>query len=236
LGIYTLLVGGDDFAGARFLAPWLPVLLALAGLTPQWLGWRAQRGRYALSLAVLLIVVVGLAGYNFLAGPGNELYFLRAALRLRSLTQPETRIAHVWAGVGPYFSERPAVDLLGKNDAEIARRAIFPGSYKPGHNKFDFEYSLGPLRPDLVISPLHPTWLEQAGDAARYAQGDDAYLGQLYLSPVFQADYAPTLLIVEDVAVFVRAGSSLQRLMTGRCEAVTNPARLALGLRRVCWP
>ena len=70
----------------------------------------------------------------------------------------------VWAGILPYFSEREAVDLLGKNDRRIARGpnhfsknpivpffASAPVPYLwPGHTKHDYHYSIETLLPDIV--------------------------------------------------------------------------------------
>ena len=49
------------------------------------------------------------------------------------------------------------VDLLGKSDRRIARSAPrrVPGSnlesFFPGHDKWDLEYSVGKLRPDILF-------------------------------------------------------------------------------------
>src|SRR5262249_52739334 len=61
---------------------------------------------------------------------------------------PDARIAVYWAGAPPYYAQRPSIDLLGKNDARIAREPA-RNAY-PGHNKRDYAYSIGWLRPDVV--------------------------------------------------------------------------------------
>jgi hypothetical protein len=55
----------------------------------------------------------------------------------------------------PYFAHRPAIDLLGKNDRRIAR---LPGRHSlvPGHDKWDYGYSIGELRPDVVVGLWRP--------------------------------------------------------------------------------
>jgi hypothetical protein len=67
-------------------------------------------------------------------------------------------IAVVRAGTIPYFSDRPAIDLLGKNDLHIAREAstVPPGRarfvyFRPGHMKFDYRYSIEQQAPDVVV-------------------------------------------------------------------------------------
>jgi hypothetical protein len=74
---------------------------------------------------------------------------VRKALAIRAASPPEARVAVVWAGAIPYFSRRPAIDLFGKSDPVIAHLAPGP-VFLPGHDKWDFEYSIGRLRPDLV--------------------------------------------------------------------------------------
>lgn len=88
---------------------------------------------------------------------GNKEY-VRIALDLQEITTPDATIAVVTAGAIPYFSERPAIDLLGKNDAVIARvKPRSTGSpfdlekFRPGHNKWDYDYSIGQLKPDVVV-------------------------------------------------------------------------------------
>jgi hypothetical protein len=68
------------------------------------------------------------------------------------------------AGTVPYYSGRPAIDFLGKSDPRIARLApdlsdywspgvvlqpsrTTPKIVRPGHNKYDLEYSIKELKP-----------------------------------------------------------------------------------------
>jgi arabinofuranosyltransferase len=75
---------------------------------------------------------------------------------LRSITTPRARIAFVTAGAPAYYSERRAIDLLGKNDRIIAESAPH-GSFVPGHSKWDYSYSIGKLRPDVIAQLWRPT-------------------------------------------------------------------------------
>lgn len=84
---------------------------------------------------------------------------VRTALMVRELTTQEAKVAVVWAGILPYFAERHAVDLLGKNDKVIARKPMRVSAglsrfkdFYPGHLKWDYAYSIGELRPDVIIS------------------------------------------------------------------------------------
>ena len=76
------------------------------------------------------------------------------ALKIKDITSPDAKIAVGWAGAPPYFSDRFSIDLLGKNDALIARQKAkggWDGLFDPGHNKYDWRYSIGKLQPDLVL-------------------------------------------------------------------------------------
>jgi len=234
--VYALWVGGDDFSGARFLAPWLPALLALAFLAPAWLAAK-RKGWYLLSLMAIWLAVVGLAGFDFTAGVSLEAQMVRVGLGLQRLTAADSRVAIFPAGALPYFAERPAVDLLGKNDAYIASLPAHAGIGKPGHNKFDFDYSLGVLEPDVIVSVVPPDWMADPLRRRQLLQGEHAAQGQLYLSPIFQSRYASWLSVVEGMAVFVRDDSPEQaRLMSGHCWPVTDAAWSAFGLETLCQP
>ena len=90
------------------------------------------------------------------------------ALQVRSLTNAEAKIAVVWAGALPYFMDRTAIDMLGRNDRTIAHEPMrLPptGSnmlerikfFYPGHLKYDYAYSIGRLKPDVVTQVwVHP--------------------------------------------------------------------------------
>jgi len=80
------------------------------------------------------------------------------ALLIKRITTSDARIAVTWAGAIPYFSERYTVDILGKTDKTIARLKMRRDrglkkytQFVPGHMKFDYEYSLGELKPDAVL-------------------------------------------------------------------------------------
>ncbi len=83
--------------------------------------------------------------------------YARMGFALRNVTTGNAVIAVVTAGNIPYFSGRRSVDLLGKNDPVIARgpahinSSLFePGNWRPGHNKWNYAYSIGELQPDVV--------------------------------------------------------------------------------------
>jgi hypothetical protein len=78
---------------------------------------------------------------------------------LRRVTTPEASMTLARAGTIPYFSDRIGIDLLGKNDTHIAHEPMRRSSsglralieFRPGHMKYDYAYSIGERRPDLVL-------------------------------------------------------------------------------------
>jgi len=86
----------------------------------------------------------------------DEAHYSRLGILLTATTSKETRLAVVAAGATPYFSMRPSEDMLGKNDATIAKGSPV-GVFSPGHDKWDYQYTLGVRRPDIMIERLDTT-------------------------------------------------------------------------------
>jgi len=95
---------------------------------------------------------------------------VQQALLLEALTTPDATIALAGVGIVPYFAERTYIDLLGKTDPVIARlpmdQTIIP-EFKPGHMKWDYAYSIGTLKPDVVLE----LWVKPE-DAGPYLDAD----------------------------------------------------------------
>jgi arabinofuranosyltransferase len=92
-------------------------------------------------------------------------------LALKDVTTADATVAVVTAGNVPYFSERASIDLLGKIDPVIAagpariNSSLFqPGNYRPGHNKWNYAYSIGELQPDVVAQ----IWDDTQDEVAPY--------------------------------------------------------------------
>jgi arabinofuranosyltransferase len=127
------------------------LVLAIGRLRP---GAAGAGAALAIALAALVLVQVdhkpaGDWVRDNAVGINLDAYFARVGVLLREGTRPGTRIAVVPAGNTPYFADRPAIDMLGKMDRVIARRPP-RGPLKPGHNKWDYGYSIGRLRPDVI--------------------------------------------------------------------------------------
>ncbi|HYN88317.1 MAG TPA: hypothetical protein VER55_07295, partial [Ardenticatenaceae bacterium] len=139
------------------------------------------------SVAILLVALVN---FNAINGPRSlwewllinrtlnvepNAKYVRIGLLLREITSPRASVAVVWAGATPYFSERYAIDLLGKSDRKVAREPMHlehfaPAerltAFWPGHLKWNLEYSIGHLRPDVVVA-----WYQTIPEEMPYAGG-----------------------------------------------------------------
>jgi hypothetical protein len=107
---------------------------------------------------------------------------VRIGLDVRRLTTPAQSIAVLHAGSIPYFSHRTSIDLLGKNDPVIAHERPRPGlAFLPGHVKWDYRYSIGRLRPDVVVALWTPKDVQSVERAYGYVRcyRDDPILGAI---------------------------------------------------------
>jgi hypothetical protein len=81
---------------------------------------------------------------------------INVALVIRKLTTESATVASFSAGVIPYYSQRRAIDPLGKCDEAIARLPVrrgVPWNHRggmPGHNKYDLDYSFKTKRPTVI--------------------------------------------------------------------------------------
>ncbi|NPV49281.1 MAG: chromate transporter [Armatimonadetes bacterium] len=180
---YSAYAGGDvweDWGAAnRYLSVMLPGFLVMFAwmvhlgnaaareyLTRPWL--RALVRPASAGLVLLAAVAFATSGSRanlrqlLLLDPplhaADNWRMVRLGLKLRQCTTPDARIAVLWAGSLPYFAQRPAVDILGKNDPHIARLTVAPPAgpgrfraFMPGHTKWDLRYTIHDQRPDLIV-------------------------------------------------------------------------------------
>lgn len=86
----------------------------------------------------------------------DEANYTRLGILIRETTPPSLRMAVAAAGATPYFAKRPTEDLLGKNDRHVAK--LEPrGVFSPGHDKWDYQYSLGERSSDLIVETVDVT-------------------------------------------------------------------------------
>ena len=119
--------------------------------------------RLSLMLTLILftnVVAIGLwvkrGGSEFLDREDKNMYLLGEDIS--RVLKPTGKAAVLWAGGPIYYSKRGGIDLLGKNDKHVANlepnRTVAPGvwnsTFYPGHNKWNYNYSIGILKPDMV--------------------------------------------------------------------------------------
>jgi hypothetical protein len=185
---YSVYVGGDAWehkGGAnRFISITIPLFFIIFSLTLYHLRTSAlryinkQNNNWSLwtsRMVTSLLVFISIFNFNTVINtnypnqwllkddipplfvPGTMAY-TQMGLMIKEVTTPEASVAVVTAGNIPYFAERFAIDLLGKNDKVVARTEphIHPGLFNPqddyrsGHLKWDYPYSIGELEPDVI--------------------------------------------------------------------------------------
>jgi hypothetical protein len=167
---YEVAIGGDWIAhhGSRFVAPVLPLLALLVarGVAAAQDRLAARRPHPPLARAGVAVVLCAAAGLAA-SPPAARREWLdpRAPTLLAEFNQrnwalgsflrghadPSLRVAVHWAGVVPYVSRLPAIDVLGKSDRHIARLDV--DRFEPGHAKWDWDYVLELQRPDAFDAP-----------------------------------------------------------------------------------
>ncbi|HEX3131791.1 MAG TPA: hypothetical protein VH394_30925 [Thermoanaerobaculia bacterium] len=168
----------------RYIAFVLPLLFVLLnGLLNQALGAWKGRSRespagpwIAGSAAVLGVLLVnGLwpggtdEAWHRMTGStrppltDSHLIVMRQLNRLTRVVKPGAVVATAWAGIPAYFSDYRLVDILGFNDRHVARSPSrlpgdedHPALYRPGHDRWDFDYLLKDVRPDAFFQIWGP--------------------------------------------------------------------------------
>ena len=193
---WVVYVGGDQMPLHRLLVPVLPVSIWLA-----WMLWRpdlqrlGDAGRLAAGVAVAVALVLQLV-WPQVSGPHrNATSFVGAAVGryIASAWRPGALVALNTAGSTPYHApELRYLDMLGLNDAHIARRPLgparLPGQRLPGHARGDGAYVLA-QRPDYLI----------LGPAAGVPARNPWFLSDLEISedPAFAREYVPRRAVID---------------------------------------
>jgi arabinofuranosyltransferase len=182
---YQVWIGGDALDRGRLIAPSIPFLLILDAISVTILGAkvlefitarmatnpRPVATAYIKSLVYGIFVALQVA---VIAAPyGGEIIFTREipehainphnmdlAIGIKAVTTPDASVGVFMAGLIPYYTDRYAIDYLGKSDRHIASLPPrLPENIKwfqritvPGHNKYDLYYSLKGLHPTFTQS------------------------------------------------------------------------------------
>jgi len=173
--LFSAVVGGDWMLGYRFLVPVVPIALLVIFLA-------VQPSRIATAAATIALVGAGLystvpLNRAALAQAESDMGDVRMGMYIRDLRlPPDTHIAVIDAGAIPYYTGLPTIDMVGLNNAHIAK---LPGGFM---GKWDNEYVLS-HKPEVV--QFH-TYIK---DGAVFPS--EVFLGtmRLFYSPEFQRAY-----------------------------------------------
>ena len=181
---YQIYVGGDPWNYWRIMAPTVPLAFILAidatnsiankimakSALPKYFNDGKAGSRFLVSgflTTVLVFVGTLLADFRFLpeilfrSPPDTSIsnrQNVNIAIALNEILTDKASIGVLWAGSIPYYTDKRAVDFLGKSDRYIAHLSPdISGSVSwmgissvPGHNKYDLYYSIIELQPTYV--------------------------------------------------------------------------------------
>ncbi len=152
---------GSDITAWGLIIVAIGAVLMVAGLLQR--GLRGPSGLWISGIIAAAVVATNAVPWTVWAQNQTttvQLDSLTAQIgwSLQKTTAPSTTVAVVSAGNVTLFDHRPSVDLLGYSDHVVATGAPHPlPTFQPGHDKWDYAYSIGRLRPDVVNGLFLPT-------------------------------------------------------------------------------
>ncbi len=173
---YSIYIGGDyaepeTNAANRFITQGMPALIILfSWITSRILSdlttaqpqstLSTSKLNPAIPIAfIVLLIISGEPWFNYSIDNAPllkaDIRRVKLGLHIAENTSPQAVIAVHAAGQIPYYSERTTIDLLGLNDPIVAK-GMGHGEFYPGHNKWDYGYSINQLRPDLIADNFAP--------------------------------------------------------------------------------
>ncbi len=170
--MYSIWVGGDYAevevdAANRFITQGMPALIILFSLVADRMisdlisaqrptAQSKPRVQAFISIGVALAALLVISGKPWIDWAINNSPLFKADMRrvkvglaIAEYTSPQATIAVHAAGQIPYYSDRRTIDLLGLNDPVIAKGPV-TGPFYPGHDKWNYDYSIMQLKPDLI--------------------------------------------------------------------------------------
>jgi hypothetical protein len=168
---YSIYIGGDYAeplnspqvsAANRFIIQGMLSVIILFSIVIDRFSQILDIGNRTIRSSAIIIFGVGLASVVIISGANwfkwtihnaplldADIWRTRLGIHIRDYTDKNALIAVHAAGQIPYYSNRKTVDLLGKSDPVVAKGPPAT-SFRPGHNKWNYEYSILTLRPDLI--------------------------------------------------------------------------------------
>lgn len=154
--IYITIQGGDNMVGGRLLLPILP--LVYVGLTNLALNINLKINSFVMLVIFMSVSFSLIFGYIFdpyVAKHANNwrVDFVKRqniGLYLHENFSHDTLVALNPAGIIPYFSQLPTIDMLGLNDIYIAHQGKRDRTLRYGHQAGDGLYVLS-REPDIIL-------------------------------------------------------------------------------------
>jgi arabinofuranosyltransferase len=231
--LYIMRVGGD-FMEFRFIVPVLPFVFILASATLRAL----QGGRVQAALVTMMVLCSLFHAVTFRGTPGVE-----SVPKLRDYITGESgrwelagkvlgelfpeggvTIATTAAGAIPYYSKLPAVDMLGINDAWVARNGAIIGP-RAGHQRAATLAYLVERGANLVIGhPLVETIDTERGSTL-YSIAD---LKEMFMVQNVSADLVPVEAKILEIPLDARHRITVLYLTgNARVDAIIEEKNLA---------
>ncbi|HKC12037.1 MAG TPA: hypothetical protein VKI41_08380 [Vicinamibacteria bacterium] len=203
--LFVIKLGGDNFQWYRFVFILVPALLELTV--------EALASLEGASWTAVLLAGAGLQlvtnGWGYLHAHEDTRWLLewdraRVALGygIKDNTEPGQAVALFGIGNAAYFGERYVIDMLGKTESHIARRAPRRG-WRVGHQKDDPDYVMS-RRPDFVEMSYSTDELADVGRLEQESHGRWGYFSDLALNPTFRRDYSQVASDLGPVPIYVR--------------------------------
>jgi hypothetical protein len=151
--LYSIWVGGDawedNIGGAnRYLVIVTPLLFIaiVSGLeriiNKSYLLWATGLALFFINCALGPITWADICGFKEPTFRVKNQKMIERTAFDAQITKPGDTIAVAWAGFCPYFlPDRHYLDLLGKNDPYVAHQSSQIIRWKPGHTKWDYDYT-----------------------------------------------------------------------------------------------
>lgn len=222
---YVMYAGGDYMPAFRLIVPILPAVyvLAVAGFAWIYRAIPAPAGASLAKLAVLGLPVVAITAFAVLQLPvqlaaerqhkiDNDRWteYRRSVGEALESRDPDALVAANAVGALGYYSDLRILDMLGLNNASIARHGSKDPEQFPGHQVGDGRYVLS-REPDYII-PYGIKPIYRVDQTAPYFVGDR----ELASLPEFHAEYeAITIELNNDVEEYGGQEASLFQRRAG---------------------
>lgn len=163
--LYQFWVGGDPWNLWRIMAPTMPLAIIAILFSLDKLSQLKGKTKEFVMIITWGIIIVTLNIYyvdSITSAKSSHTQFalqhVNDALSINRITDEDATIGVFFAGTMPYFTDRVAIDFLGKSDRYIATLnpvvTDTPDEMGmtsiPGHNKYDLNYSIGYLKPTFI--------------------------------------------------------------------------------------